>query len=243
MILQVVSAPCCKSRPPAHLTETRLVVYLAESYRRSRAVAARQTTASYREVMEGVQGVVVQQLATALREPLLYPGQDLQGQLAELLEASYELEQHLLQLLERLAVKVRQEEAEGGPSLESLLLPLLASLKARVQATSMVLFSQATTLPIHYFLSSPILAKLFILDSHPPPSSTSGKGYEESLLGSLLQRSCLPSLDTGDWDFFSSPSSQPASSHGATEARIWAGLESVHAAAHGILRYCLQYRE
>ena len=44
------------------------MVYPAESYRRSLAVAVRQT--SYREVMEGVQGVLVQQLATVLREPL-----------------------------------------------------------------------------------------------------------------------------------------------------------------------------
>ena len=100
----MVSAPGCKARPPVHLTETRLVVYLAESYRRSLAVAARQTNTRYKEVLEGVQAVVVQQLATALREPLLYPGQDLVGQLGELLEGSYELEQHLQQLLERLAL-------------------------------------------------------------------------------------------------------------------------------------------
>ena len=45
------------------------------------------------EALEVVRGLVVRNLATALREPELYPGQDLAAQLAALL-AGHELEEH-----------------------------------------------------------------------------------------------------------------------------------------------------
>ena len=90
----------------------------------------------------------------------------------------------------------------------------------------MILFCANTALPIQYFLSNPILAKVLILHSFPK-GPQNGKSFENTLLGSILQKSCLPSLETDTWEYFNQPSSQPVSVHGATEARIWSGLEAV----------------
>jgi len=211
---------------------------LVESYRRCGVLMARGQgyQCHLKHSLEKMQGMVVQNMTTAFREPELYMGQDLKEQLAQLLIQSYEVEPHLLGLLEQLALKVREEENEGGPSLESLIHSILDTIKTRVQDTTMILFSPATVLPLQYFLSSPVLARVFILHCHPK-STTSGKSFEDSILGAILLKSSLPSTETdAAWDFFSSPSSQPASTHSNTEARIWSGLESVHTSGHLILR-------
>ena len=57
-----------------------------------------------------MQAMVVQNLATALREPDLYPSQDLPGQLMDLVVETFDVEAHLVELLGSLAVAVREEE-------------------------------------------------------------------------------------------------------------------------------------
>jgi len=238
----VVQAPGCTARPPSHLTERRVVVYLAESYRRLAAVVARGA-GGLEDALGVVRGLVVRNLATALREPDLYLGQDLPGQLAALLTGGHEVEEHLASLLEELAAKVRGEEREGGPALESLLHPVLDTVRAELAATPLLLFSPSSVNALHYFLSSPALARLLVLHSSPRGTATSGRVFEDSLLGTVLGKSCLPALESQDWQYFSSPSSQPASVHSGTEGRLWSGLESVHAAGHSLLRRLLRSSE
>ena len=72
--------------------------------------------------------ILVENLATALREPDLYPSQDLPGQLMDLVVETFDVEVHLVELLGSLAVRVREEEREGGPTLESLVHPILDRL-------------------------------------------------------------------------------------------------------------------
>ena len=125
---QVVKAPGCRDRTPAHLVESRAVIYLAECFRRLRG----QIEKCPEEVLVGslaqMQAMVVQNLATALREPDLYPFQDLPGQLMDLVVETFDVEVHLIELLGSLAVRVREEEKEGGPTLESLIHPILDRL-------------------------------------------------------------------------------------------------------------------
>merc|ERR1719270_3012929 len=98
---------------------------------------------------------------------------------------------------------------EGGPSLESLVHPILDRIKKTLTETSMIIFSSSTVHPLQYFLSSPILARVFILHSHPKSTATSGKAYEDTLFGVLLGKSCLPSNDTVRTLGTSSPRPQP----------------------------------
>jgi len=236
----LVTDPGSKSLGCAHLIETQLVRYLAECFRRSNNVLSKTDKNS--QLIENVhemKKMVIQNLVTAFREPDLYVGQDLHQQISDLVMESYEVEPHLSELLNSLANKVKEEEKELGLLLESIVFPILENLKSHVQETSMILFCANTVLPLQYFLSSPILSKVLILHSYPK-SPQSGKSFEDTLLGCILQKSCIAPTDSDSWDFFNQPSTQPVSVHGATEARIWAGLESVHTVGHSILKQLLK---
>eukprot|EP00092_Neocalanus_flemingeri_P008087 GFUD01008727.1.p1 GENE.GFUD01008727.1~~GFUD01008727.1.p1 ORF type:complete len:1041 (+),score=441.41 GFUD01008727.1:59-3181(+) len=240
----LVTDPAAKSLDCAHLIETQLVRYLAECFRRCNRVLARQTDTTNRldSSIKQMKGMVVQNMVTAFREPDLYMGQDLSQQLCDLVMESYEVEQYLAQLLNSLAEKVKEEEKEDGILLEAIVYPVLDNMKNHIQGTSMILFCANTVLPLQYFLSSPILAKVFILHSYPK-SPHNGKSFEETLIGSIFQKSCLATTESGSWDYFNQPSGQPSSVHGATEARIWSGLESVHSAGHSLLKQLLRVSE
>ena len=127
-LYQVVKAPGCKDRIPAHLVESKAVVYLAECYRRLSGHIEKCSEEGLAGSLAEMHAMVVQNLATALRMPDLYPSQDLPGQLTDLVVESFDVEVHLVQLLGDLAVRVREEEKEGGPSLESLVHPILDRL-------------------------------------------------------------------------------------------------------------------
>jgi len=237
----LVTDPAVKSLDSAHLIETLLIRYLAECFRRCNRVLARNTNTTIRQTnsIKQMKGMVVQNIVTAFREPDLYIGQNLSQQLSDLVMESYEVEQHLLEMMNSMAEKVKEEEKEGGILLEAIVYPILEHMKTHIQSTSMILFCSNTVLPLQYFLSSPILARVFILHSYPK-SPHNGKSFEDSLLGSILQKSCLPPTETGSWDYFNQPSGQPTSVHGATEARIWSGLESVHSAGHSLFKQLLK---
>jgi len=240
----LVTDPAAKSLDSAHLIETQLIRYLVECFRRCNHVLSKNTDTTIRltNSIKQMKGMIVQNIVTAFREPDLYTGQNLSQQLSDMVMESYEVEQHLLEMMNSLAEKVKEEEKEGGILLEAIVYPILELMKKHVQGTSMILFCSNTVLPLQYFLSSPILARVFILHSYPK-SPHNGKSFEDSLLGSILQKSCLPQTESGSWDYFDQPSGQPTSVHGATEARIWSGLESVHSAGHSFFKQLLRVSE
>ena len=56
----------------------------------------------------------------------------------------------------------------------------------------------------------------------------------DTLIGSILAKSCLPTTEMGSYDFFEEPSKQPQSVHSSTEGRIWTATEIVHELCHEI---------
>ena len=165
----LVTDPGAKSLGCAHLIETQLVRYLAECFRRCNRVLGRIDKANIKVASSIVEmkKMVVQNLVTAFREPDLYTGQNLYQQFSDMIMESYEVEQHLLEMLDNLAQKVKEEENEFGILLEAIVHPILENMKTHVQGTSMILFCANTVLPLQYFLASPILARVLILHSYP----------------------------------------------------------------------------
>ena len=236
----LVSEPGCRELHSAHLIETGTVRYLAECYRRCQE--ARIKAAEMKEI-------ILQNFLTAFKVEAeqgedLFPGTDLGQQLTDLLFASYEVEPHLQYLMSDLAEKILEDERETNAVTNSLLkrlaYPVLDNIKTRVEETTMILFSSQTVLPLQYLISCPVLANLTVLHSFPQSANPNGKSFEESLLGSILAKSPLPGSETAAWDYFAQPSSLPASAHGVTETRIWAGLESVHSVTADLLRQLLK---
>ena len=67
----------------------------------------------------------------------------------------------------------------------------------------------------------------------------SGRLFADTLLGSLLSKSCIPASEVTAPEHFDRPGSTPASVHAATEQRIWAALEGVGQAAHDVFKKLL----
>jgi len=237
----LVTDPKCKSLNHSQTLETEAVRYLVSSYRRCCQVMARKKKgAQIIEDIEKMKDLIVQNLMTAFKEPDFYDGQNLIQQLSDLILGSFEVETELLELLGKLANKIKQEEKENPSLLENIFHPILDNIRAHIKSCSLILFSHNTVLPLQYFLSSPALARVFILHSFPRARG-SGRSYEDTVLGAIVSQSCLPGQETAAaWQYFSQPSSQPVSVHSATEGRLWAGLESVHTAGQDVIKQLLK---
>ena len=235
----LVTDPKAKSLNHSQTIETQAVRYLCSSYRRAVSVGwglARDSR--HLADVTKMKELIVQNLVTAFQEPDFYVGQNLQQQLADQILNSFEVDSALQELLRQFAVRAKQHPL----LLEQILHPVLDAVTATVRSTATILFSMNTIIPVEYFTSCPELGRLLILHSFPR-AGQSGRAYEETLLGAVLAKSCLPATEADTWDFFSQPSGQPASVHSATEGRIWSGLESVHSAGHHILKQLLKLSE
>ena len=239
----LVTDPKCKSLNHSQTLETQAVRYLASSYRRCcQAIASKKKGAKIVEDILEMKNLIVQNLITAFKEPDFYIGQNLNQQLSDMILGSFDVEAELLELLGNFARKIKQEEKENPMLLENVFHPILDNIKTQIKSSTLILFSMNTIIPLQYFMSSPDLARVFILHSFPK-SRGSGRVYEDTVLGSILEKSCLPGQDSGPWEYFSQPSGQPVSVHSATEGRLWSGLESVHTAGQTVIKQLLKVHE
>ena len=232
----MVTDPNAKSLNHSQIIETQAVRYLCGSYRRALRLADKLGKKSkYLENIQKMKEIIIQNLITAFREPDFYVGQNLQMQLSDMILGCFEIENDFLEILSQLAC-----QAKKHPLLqEKIFHPVLEAIQENIKTTSIILFSMNTIIPLQYFTSCSELARIFILHSFPK-TQQSGRAYEDTLLGSILQKSCLPNMETGHWDFYNQPSGQPASVHSATEGRIWSGLESVHSAGHHVIKQLMK---
>ena len=85
------------------------------------------------------------------------------------------------------------------------------------------------------------IKKIFVESSH----QSSGGRFHFTLLGSLLNISCLPKNIVQPYEFFEKPSSQSNQAHRATEQSIWIAQGSLHKRIyrifHALLKVYLQY--
>jgi len=235
----LVTDPKAKSLNHSQTIETQAVRYLVSSYRRASEVSSRlEESSKHFADLAKIKEIIVQNLVTAFREPDFYVGQNLNKQLSEIILGSFEIDNDVLELLSSFSSETKQYPL----LLENILHPVLEEIKNNVKSTSTILFSMNSIVPLQYFTSSAELARIFILHSFPP-NKQNGRAYEETLLGTILQKSCLPAAESDHWDYFHQPSGQPASVHSATEGRIWSGLESVHSAGHHIIKQLLKLSE
>ena len=221
--------------------ETQAVRYLISSYKRAMAARHRLGKKSkYLADVDRMKEIIVQNMVTAFQEPDFYVGQNLQKQMSEQIVNSFDVDNDLVELLKKFAVQAKQHPL----LLERIFHPVLDEIKATVKITTTILFSLNSIIPLQYFTSCPVLGRILILHSFPHSKGPqNGRGFEDTLLGSIIAKSCLPSTDNDHWDFFNQPSGQPASVHSATEGRIWSGLESVHSAGQFVIKQMLKLSE
>ena len=240
----LVTDPKSKFLNHSQTIETEAVRYLVGCYRRcSLVINSKKKGEKILEDILNMKDIIVQNLVTAFKEPDFYDGQNLNEQLSDLILGSFDVETELLELLGSLAKKIKREEKENPSLLENIFHPILEKIKKTIKSSTLILFSLNTIIPLQYFLSCPVLARILILHSFPRARGT-GRSYEDTVLGAIIEKSCLPAVEnSGPWEYFSQPSGQPVSVHSATEGRLWSGLESVHSAGQTVIKHLLKVSE
>jgi ubiquitin conjugation factor E4 A len=191
------------------------------------------------EALGTMMEMIIQNTSTAIREPDLYAGQDLQDQVSQVLDKYGDLEISVVDWLEQTLAHLKSEnEFETG---RRLVLKIFMQIMAELHKVPFGVMGENSIKKIHYFTRTPLLATVFIMQHFVPNSpAVSGRSYMNSLLGILLSKSCLPDSDLETYDFFEEPSKQSASVHNHTEARIWTGLEIIQEICHGIINSLLR---
>ena len=102
---------------------------------------------------------------------------------------------------------------EGAQNvMQNIIDKIVLQIKSNVQDVPFIVMSDTHVMKIQYFIQTATLAKLFILSNYPKMPD-SGRAYMDTLLGSILAKSCLPTTEMGSYDFFEEPSKQPPSVH------------------------------
>ena len=177
-----------------------------------------------------MKSLIVQNSSTALREPEIFMGQSTPDQIDEILTKYPDAPYGLIKWLEETSKDVIDE---GGQNIiKSIIEKIVFQIKKDVVAVPFIVISDSHVIKIQYFIRTPILAKMFILANYP--KVTLGPAFMDTLIGSILAKSCLPTTEMGSYDFFEEPSKQPPSVHNSTEGRIWTATEIVHELCHEI---------
>lgn len=249
--------------PECHALNTSSICYLAEAYfrccRHLNAIRKRVSNSFFTfnpshthafiflqnaktkeefddQVMESIsqmKALIAQNTSTALREPDLFMGQDLYAQVNQVLNRYVDGPLEISLWLEDVVVDLEKEGCRQVG--ETLVSNVVNSIFEEVKSSPFITMSDGVVSKIRFFIKTPTLARLFALSNFPKQGlNLSGRSYMDTLLGSILSKSCLPLTEIGNYDFFENPSKQPGSVHSSTESRIWTGLEIVQELTHEI---------
>ena len=213
--------------------ETRRVIYLTDCYKRCYML---KTNGSFQGVKKSSTSVnddiindaslqIIQNLSTIFKEPEMMAGYgDPKEQLFGFFNDGNNDSGVVGNLLEDLVAEL---QGDGFKSLaDDLSHNILNSIHSEARNDTLIGMGNVGYSRINVFVEHPSLAKQFILYNYPKDVSKS-TSYSQTLLGTLLSKSCLPINELGGFDFFENPSSQPGSVHQRTEGQIWQALEQL----------------
>lgn len=213
--------------------ETRRVIYLTECYKRCYTL---KTVGTFQGVKKSAASVnddiindaslqIIQNLSTIFKEPEMMSGYgDPKEQLFGFFNDGNNDSGVVGNLLEDL---VGELQGDGfKPLADELSHNILNNIHDEARNDTLIGMGNVGYSRINVFVEHPKLAKQFILYNYPSDANRA-TAYAQTLLGTLLSKSCLPTNELGAFDFFENPSSQPGSVHQRTEGQIWQSLEQL----------------
>ncbi|XP_013783163.1 ubiquitin conjugation factor E4 A-like isoform X1 [Limulus polyphemus] len=189
--------------------------------------------------------VILSQSATSLCHSEIYPHAKCSKELIELIQDYSAKPGHmetLNQYITSLASYVSEQNKSGEEDMTLLdaFSGSFETLRRCFLNMSLVdrnLFICIDTL--RYFACSTDLAEA-LLDFSLPRNNTSAQAYQFSLLGAPLAISCLPRMESEQYEFFEHPSRTTQQEHKITEQNIWMPLRSVTTQMHQIFYLLLR---
>ncbi|KAJ9594013.1 hypothetical protein L9F63_014573, partial [Diploptera punctata] len=220
-----------------HATQKEVVTYLYECYRRLLSLK-NESKEELQTILSQMQGLVIRNVATALKRPELFESQDLDSQLLYLTVNDSNTKTDLEAFFDNIVNEFISDDGENDAvaALLGAFTPVLDRIHKKMAQSNLFTFNHSHFYLLHIFSTRSYLAEVFIAHSKPKNPS-SGFSYSDTLIGSILCISCLPKTHDGLYEFFEKPLLQATS---VTEGSIWTAteaiIENLHKLFHSLLK-------
>ncbi|XP_017885248.1 ubiquitin conjugation factor E4 A [Ceratina calcarata] len=226
--------PAGGSPNDSHVTEKQVIPYLFESYCRVLSESKRQKTPQPSDVLNKIRQTIIQNASVALQEPELFEEQQIYEQFISLFIDDNERELELTLFVDGIVSEL-QTDRNDTDTITACFKPVLDILYKEAAESNLILFRRYWFTILYLFCSIPPLAKLVIV--HSTPKGTIGQAYADTLLGALLNLSCLPKSIKDTFYFFKNPFEGSSST---VEGSIWTALDSLNESLHKVFHLLLR---
>uniref|UniRef100_A0A146L1T6 Ubiquitin conjugation factor E4 A n=1 Tax=Lygus hesperus TaxID=30085 RepID=A0A146L1T6_LYGHE len=216
----------------AHVIESKCVIYLYECYKILKAKL--QSGDCKKDIVDQIIRFVLDNVITAIRQPELFENQDTHEQVVTL----FEYEQLSIDVLNSFMKDITDVvlAEEGKSVLHDALRPVLVLVHRSFANTTVMTFPRSRFTLLNSFVSIPTLAEL-VIDYCKPAQANLGVGYADTLLGAMMNLSCLPKSIEGAVEYFEKPLDDALS---ALEGNLWTAMSDLCERIHGLLEKILR---
>lgn len=221
-------APC-----DSHALEKQAIPYLFESFRRLQRYQSRREFSNVSA--DEIRQIILQNVATALREPELYEEQEIHSQFLGLFMDENIPKTQITAFVRNVVAELQSSDEENGADNVATSFGPVLDIIHKEAAQSNLIFHSYWFAVLDIFASIEPTAKLII--THSTPKEAQGRAYADTLLGALLNLSCLPKTVGHPFEFFIEPLQQ---SNTAIEGNIWTALDTLSECLHKVFHLLLK---
>ncbi|KAK9512148.1 hypothetical protein O3M35_000634 [Rhynocoris fuscipes] len=222
-----------KNNVDSHIIQTDCILYLFECFKRLNVVLNSNNNDIPKATIESLINFVIQCVSTALKQPELFENQNVHRQLIIL----YEIEETSTELFQFINSTVQLILSEDDPQTLTLAFsPVLQAIASDFAKATVMTFPRTHFLLLNSFVSIPPLAEL-IIDFSLPRTTNVGVAFADTLIGAMLNLSCLPKSVDGLVEYFEKPLEGALS---ALEGNLWTAMNELCERIHALLEQLLR---
>jgi ubiquitin conjugation factor E4 A len=213
------------SRTDTHATEKEAMPYLFECVRRLHNIEAGVEGSDRKKPVFQMLNLVFRSAVSALKQPELFEPQELDAQILRLIADDSISRAYLDVFIDGLVQQFVVEDGEVN-AIDTLLLaftPMLDTVHAEFAEANIFTIKCFCFNVLDIFACRSHLGSVLIVHSTPEDPRL-GWSYADTLLGSVLCLTCLPTTPDGPFEFFEKAVLQAV---GITEGNIWTATEAV----------------
>lgn len=185
------------------ICETNVITYLYASYVRNDRCINQNDSISM-DTCKRIEELIVLNVATAIKQPALFEGQNFCTQLLEILQTAedFPIKEKFLSNVVRDVLA--DKDANDAVALQQIIYPIFDEMKKRCQAASMITLDKWIVPVCQLFVSDKNNAQLadLLLDYATPKPNADGNVYADTIFGHLLRLSILPKNHNGPFEYF-----------------------------------------
>ncbi|XP_058062566.1 ubiquitin conjugation factor E4 A [Anopheles bellator] len=221
------------------VSETKVILYLYGCFERNEQPVDQNDTVAA-DNQQKMKSLILRNACTSLKQPELYEGQNLPGQLLDIFKQAESDDQqsvraHFVSEAVREIFADAESEEDGYAVIRSIFGPMLVDVLKALRTASLISIERWVMPFLQVFPSdktNPRLAHIF-LDYTTPPAGSEGIKYSESLLGQLLSLSIMPRNHNGPYEYYENALTSNRSACDNLSSNLWNStklhLEMMHA--------------